>query len=118
MASATGENAGKATGHAAVEAAYSIMAADEVVVASAGPLLGEVVVRGRLISRGGQRQAGFQQTMRIWRGSRVIELLLELDPVAATGLIPGIPTMRPVSPGPTKRPSCTAASTWPTCPPS
>ena len=79
--SATGE----IVAHAAEEAAYSIMAADEVVIASAGPLLGEVVVRGRLISREGVRQAGFEQTTRIWRGSRVIELLLDIDPVVMPG---------------------------------
>ena len=62
------------------DAAYSIMAADEVRVASAGPVLGEVVVRGRLMSRVGRRLAGFQQTTRVWRGSRVIELRIELEP--------------------------------------
>ena len=62
------------------EAAYSIMAADEVQIVSAGPVLGEVVVRGRLMSRDGLRLAGFRQTTRVWRGSRVIELLIELEP--------------------------------------
>ncbi len=65
---------------AADEAAYSIMAADEVKIVSAGPVLGEVAVRGRLMARDGPRLAGFQQTTRIWRGSRVIELLIELEP--------------------------------------
>ena len=62
------------------EAAYSIMAADEVVVARNGPELGEVVVRGRLVSRGGETLAGFQQTTRLRSGSRILELLVELDP--------------------------------------
>ena len=61
------------------EAAYSIMAADEVRVVSAGPALGEVVACGRLLSHGGRRLAGFRQTTRICRGSRIIELLIELD---------------------------------------
>ena len=65
---------------AADEAAYSIMAADEVKIVSAGPVLGEVAVRGRLMARDGPRLAGFQQTTRIWRGSRVIELLIDLEP--------------------------------------
>jgi alpha-mannosidase len=58
---------------------YSIMAADEVKITAAGPVLGEVVARGRLMSREGKRLAGFQQTTRVWRGSRAIELLIELD---------------------------------------
>ncbi|MGO8688523.1 MAG: hypothetical protein ACLQLG_02730 [Thermoguttaceae bacterium] len=65
---------------AADEAAYSVMAADEVKIISAGPVLGEVTVRGRLMARDGPRLAGFQQTTRVWRGSRVIELLIELEP--------------------------------------
>ena len=36
------------------ENAYSIMAADEVRVVQAGPVVGEVAVRGRLMDRGGQ----------------------------------------------------------------
>ncbi len=62
------------------EAAYSVMAADEVTIVSAGPVLGEVVARGRLMSRDGTRLAGFRQTTRVWRGSRVVELLIELEP--------------------------------------
>jgi alpha-mannosidase len=64
---------------AEAEANYSTMAADKIVVTSAGPLLGEIVSRGRLLDRSGRRAAGFQQTTRVWRGSRVIELLIELD---------------------------------------
>jgi alpha-mannosidase len=61
------------------EANYSIMAADEIAVTSAGPVLGEIVCRGRLMDRVGHRVAGFRQTTRVWRGSRVIELEIELD---------------------------------------
>ena len=43
---------------------YSIMAADELVVTSAGPVLGEIQSRGRLLDREGRRVAGFQQTTR------------------------------------------------------
>jgi alpha-mannosidase len=60
--------------------AYSIMAADDLAVTSPGPVLGEVVVRGRLLDRQGRRVAGFRQTTRIWRGSRIIELDIELEP--------------------------------------
>ena len=56
------------------------MAADEVVVAQNGPELGEVVVRGRLVSHQGETLAGFQQTTRLRSGSRILELLVELDP--------------------------------------
>jgi len=58
---------------------YSIMAADEIAVSSAGPIVGEVLVRGRLVDREGQRVAGFRQTTRTYRGSRLIELAIELD---------------------------------------
>jgi alpha-mannosidase len=62
------------------EDAYSIMAADEIRVLAAGPVAGEVLVRGRLVDRRGQLVAGFQQTTRITWGSRVIELEIQLDP--------------------------------------
>ena len=62
------------------EAAYSIMAADEMQVTSAGPLLGEIVCRGRLLDRQAKRLAGFVQTTRARRGSRVLEIEIELAP--------------------------------------
>ena len=55
------------------------MAADQIDVTSAGPVLGEMVCRGRLMDREGRRVAGFRQTTRVWRGSRVIELSIDLD---------------------------------------
>jgi len=58
---------------------YSIMKADELAVTSSGPVLGEIVCRGRLLDRGARRLAGFRQTTRVWRGSRVIEIEIELD---------------------------------------
>ncbi|MEN6448869.1 MAG: hypothetical protein ABFC96_00120, partial [Thermoguttaceae bacterium] len=61
------------------EADYSIMAADALVCTSAGPTLGEMVARGRLLDRDGRHVAAFKQTTRLWRGSRLIELLIELD---------------------------------------
>ena len=61
------------------EANYSIMSADEIAVTSPGPVLGEIVCRGRLLNREGRRLAGFRQTTRVWRGCRVIELEIELD---------------------------------------
>ena len=65
------------------------MAADKVKILSAGPVaLGEVLVCGRLMSPDGQRLAGFQQTTRIWRGSPVIELLIEVEPERMPGADP------------------------------
>jgi alpha-mannosidase len=61
------------------ESRYSIMAADEIAVTSAGPVLGEMTVRGRLLDRQGVRVARFRQTTRLWRASRVIELAVDLD---------------------------------------
>jgi len=58
---------------------YSVMAADDLTVTSAGPVLGEIVSRGRLMDRDGHRVAGFRQTTRAWRGSRVLELEIELE---------------------------------------
>jgi alpha-mannosidase len=58
---------------------YSIMAADEWRISSPGPTLGEMVCRGRLLDREGRRVAGFQQTTRVWRGSRIIEIEIALD---------------------------------------
>ncbi|NLF06565.1 MAG: hypothetical protein GX594_01100, partial [Pirellulaceae bacterium] len=61
------------------EAHYSLMAADRLEVVSAGPALGEIVAAGRLVDGDGCRLADFKQTTRVRRGSRVIELLIELD---------------------------------------
>lgn len=65
-------------GDSAAEANYSIMVADELRVTSPGPTFGEMVCHGRLLDREGQWLAGFRQTTRVWRGSPVIELLIEL----------------------------------------
>ena len=62
-----------------VDTNYSIMAADELVISSAGPVLGEIVGRGRLLDREGRRVADFRQTTRARHGSRVIEIQIELD---------------------------------------
>jgi alpha-mannosidase len=70
------------------EGNYSIMAADRVVVVSQGPVLGEMQSSGRLLDREGRRVAGFRQTTRVWRGSRVIELLIELDIERLPGVNP------------------------------
>lgn len=61
-------------------AVYSVMAADEVLTNVATTAYGEVVVRGRLLDLNGNELAGFTQTYRIWRGSRVLDIEVELDP--------------------------------------
>jgi len=58
---------------------YSIMAADEVSVEEAGPLVGRIRSRGRLMDRQGQRVARFVQTTEIRRASRILELRIDLD---------------------------------------
>jgi alpha-mannosidase len=59
---------------------YSIMAADEFRIAAPNAVFGEMLCRGRLMDREGNRVAGFEQVTRIWRGSRVIEIDMEIDP--------------------------------------
>lgn len=60
---------------------YSIMAADEFQIVSSSSVLGVMFCRGRLMDRNGERIAGFEQVTRVWRGSRVIEIEITLDPV-------------------------------------
>jgi alpha-mannosidase len=62
-------------------AVYSVMAADSIETTLATTALGEVVVRGRLLDQNGNKLAGYVQTYRLWRGSRVLHLEIELDPV-------------------------------------
>jgi len=61
------------------EMAYSVMAADRLSVVSAGPLVAEMESRGRLLDRDGKRLARFVQTTRVERGSRLIEIAIDLD---------------------------------------
>ncbi len=61
-------------------AAYSVMAADSVEVTAATTAYGEVVVTGRLLDREGKLQAKYREVFRVWRGTRVLHLEIELDP--------------------------------------
>ena len=61
------------------ESRYTIMAADEISVVSAGPIIGRIVVRGRLMDRSGTRVARFTEVLSARRGSRVLELQIDLD---------------------------------------
>lgn len=69
-------------------AEYSVMAADSVETTVATEAMGEVVSRGRLLDRDGKTLAGFRQTFRLWRGSRVLWLEMELDPKQEPALDP------------------------------
>ncbi|MCI0358011.1 MAG: hypothetical protein L0211_05985 [Planctomycetaceae bacterium] len=60
-------------------AVYSVMAADSLETTIATATLGEIVARGRLLDQSGNKLAGFTQTYRLWRGSRVLHLDVELD---------------------------------------
>jgi len=61
-------------------AAYSKMIADAATITRATSVLGEIVTRGRLVDRRGETLAGFRQTYRVWRGSRVLQVEIELEP--------------------------------------
>lgn len=64
---------------------YTTMAAEEISIACAGPLRGEIVSRGHLLDAQGERVAAFRQSTVVRRGSRVIELGIELDIQRAAG---------------------------------
>ena len=61
-------------------AVYSVMAADSMETTISTTTLGEIVTRGRLLDLNGNKLAGFVQTYRLWRGSRVLHVEIELDP--------------------------------------
>jgi alpha-mannosidase len=62
-------------------ALYSVMAADSVEVTAASSTLGEITCRGRLVDHEGKKLAGYVQTYRAYRGSRVLQIEIDLDPV-------------------------------------
>lgn len=60
---------------------YSVMAADKVRVTAASTVMGEITASGRLLDRRGKTLATFEQVYRAWRGRRVLELEIQLDPL-------------------------------------
>ncbi len=62
-------------------AVYSVMAADKVEVTAASTAYGEITSQGRLLDRKGKVLANFTQRYRVWRGSRVLKVEIELDPI-------------------------------------
>ncbi|HJN10149.1 MAG TPA: hypothetical protein QF564_15795 [Pirellulaceae bacterium] len=61
-------------------AVYSVMVAESVDLHCVPGTRGEILVRGKLVDRNGQLLSHFSQTYRAVRGSRVLELEIELDP--------------------------------------
>ena len=59
---------------------YSVMAADGIEVTAADAAVGEITTRGRLLDREGTELAGYVQRFRATRGSRVLQIEVDLDP--------------------------------------
>lgn len=50
-------------------------------VTAAGPTLGEIVTRGEIVDqKSGETLAGYVQTVRVWRGRPILEVVVELTP--------------------------------------
>lgn len=58
---------------------YSVMAADSVEVTAATMIYGEITVQGRIMSRQGEILSRYTQVVSLHRGSRVLNLDIELD---------------------------------------
>lgn len=63
-----------------VERFYTLMACDAFEVLSPGPVVGEVVTRGRLVTRSGRLVARYQQKFSLWRGRPWLEVEIQLEP--------------------------------------
>lgn len=59
---------------------YTIMAADAFRVISAGPVIGQLEVEGRLMTHQGQLAARFREILRCRRCDPVLEILIHLEP--------------------------------------
>jgi alpha-mannosidase len=67
-------------GEPALKSIYAQTCCETVQVTCSGPGLGEIVTKGAIIDQvHGERLAGFQQRMRLWRGSPFLELQIQLD---------------------------------------
>lgn len=76
-----GGRAGEAYRDPDETAVYSVMAVDQIAVTASSTVLGEITTRGRLLDRHGQPQAKYIQIFRVWRGSRVLVIDIELEPL-------------------------------------
>lgn len=61
------------------EAIYTSMQAESLETMVSTPAMGEIVSRGQLIHPDGHRMGGFRQTTRMWAGSPVIEIDIQLS---------------------------------------
>lgn len=69
----------------AEDAPYSVMAADSVEVTQSGAATAEITSQGKLVDATGRPLADFKQRSRIWRGSRVMLLDVDLHPTEMPG---------------------------------
>lgn len=60
----------------------STMQATSIQVTSAGPALGEIVSEGNVLDEQGQPLAKFRQRFRLWLGRPVLDIRIEIEPVA------------------------------------
>lgn len=60
---------------------YSTMEADSIVTTIATRTLGEIQATGRLLGPDKTAVANFKQTFRVWRGTRVLSIAIELTPL-------------------------------------
>ncbi|MCR9117875.1 MAG: hypothetical protein NXI22_13130 [bacterium] len=63
------------------EAAYSMMEADEVAVSNVSAAMGEITCKGRLLDPNGKELAKYTQRYRVLRGSRILRLKIDLEPL-------------------------------------
>ena len=82
------------------EDAYSIMAADDIRIVEAGPVVGEVAVRGRLMDRAAKRWPIFGKQRASPGAAACWKSTWKSIPAASRLAIRGVPTMLPASPGP------------------
>ena len=59
---------------------YGGMQVDKIAIEYANELTGRIVSRGRLLTPAGNKAADFEQSFTLWRGSRVLQLEIELKP--------------------------------------
>jgi alpha-mannosidase len=76
----SGSRAQPAQSPDAVEEAYTRMVADAAHISAANAVLGEITSIGRMIDARGREIARFRQVTQVRRGSRLIELAMEVSP--------------------------------------
>jgi alpha-mannosidase len=62
-------------------AVYSEMKADNIQIVSSSPVYGAIESTGQLLSPDGEPVATFRQQMQVWRGSRLVNLTIDIDPI-------------------------------------